>query len=85
MIEHIIEDAIKRVAKGFTEFENLDFVCPGLFEKVCETTHWKFELDDYGYNGWEVDWWGTIIIDSITISISGCMYYGTAHLELNNG
>lgn len=83
MIDHIVEDAIKRVAKGFTEKETLSFVCPGVFEKVCEKNSWQFKLDDYGYNGWEVDWWANILVDSNIIGIYGCMYYGTAKLILN--
>lgn len=83
MIEHIVEDAIKRVAKGFTRKETLSFVCPGVFEKVCEKNGWQFKPDDYGYNGWEVDWWADILVNSNTINIYGCMYYGTAELTLN--
>lgn len=83
MINHIVEDAIKRIAKGFTKKESLNFVCPSIVEKVCEKNGWQFELDDCGYNGWEVDWRADIIVDSNTISIYGCMYYGTAKLTLN--
>lgn len=47
MIEDTIADSIRKVAKGFTKEVKLDYVCPGLFEKVCENNHWNFELDDY--------------------------------------
>lgn len=83
MIDHVVEDAIKRIAKGFTRKETLSFVCPGVFEKVCEKNGWQFKPDDYGYNGWEVDWWADILVDSNTINIYGCMYYGIAELTLN--
>lgn len=82
MIDHIVEDAIKRVVKGFVEKETLSFICPGVFEKVCEKNGWQFEYNPET-NGWDVDWWAKIIIDSNTISIYGCMYYGTAKLTLN--
>lgn len=82
MIEHTIADIIKKLAKGFIKEAHLDYVCPHLFEKVCEKNGWIFELDDYSYNGWEVDWWANIIIDKQIIRISGTMYYGTAHIYL---
>lgn len=82
MIDYIVEDAIKRVAKGLTGEETLSFVCPGVFEKVCEKNGWQFELDSY-YNGWEIDWCAYITVDSYTINVGGCMYYGTANLILN--
>lgn len=85
MIKCIIADSIKRVVKGFAEKIELDRVCPGLFEQVCNDNHWEFKLSNYGYNGWEVDWWAEIITDSNTIIVSGCMYYGTAKLTLSNG
>lgn len=81
MIDHIVEDTIKRVAKGFTKEETLSFVCPGVFEEVCKKNGWQFELDSY-YNGWEVDWCAYITVDSYTINVCGCMYYGTANLTL---
>lgn len=81
MIEHIVADSIKKIVKGFTLKATLENVCPGIFEDVCKTNNWKFELDD-DYNGWEVDWWGDIITDSGTVHIYGCMYYGTAILTL---
>ena len=83
MIEHTVADTIKKLAKGFVNKANLDYVCPHLFEKVCEENGWIFELDNSGYNGWEVDWWAIIKVDSTEVYISGCMYYGTA--ELGNG
>ena len=83
MIEHTVADIIKKLAKGFVNKANLDYVCPHLFEKVCEENGWIFELDNSGYNGWEVDWWAIIKVDSTEVYISGCMYYGTA--ELGNG
>jgi hypothetical protein len=82
MIEHIVADSIKSLIKGLTPKALLKNVCPGTFEDVCKTNHWKFKMDDYGYNGWEVDWWGDIITDSGTVHIYGCMYYGTAILTL---
>ena len=82
MIEHIVADTIKKIAKGFVKEAQLDYVCPGIFEKVCEKNGWQFELDDY-YNGWEVDWCAYITVDSYTINVGGCMYYGTANLILN--
>lgn len=83
MIEHTVADTIKKLAKGFVNKANLDYVCPHLFEKVCEENGWIFELDNSDYNGWEVDWWAIIKVDSTEVYISGCMYYGTA--ELGNG
>lgn len=80
MIEHTIEDAVKKVSKEFVKEAHLDYVCPQLFEKVCEKNGWIFELDDYGYNGWEVDWWANIWIDKQIIRVSGTMYCGTAHI-----
>ena len=84
MIKGIIEDSIKRVAKGFAEKIELDRVCPGLFEQVCKDNHWDFEYNPET-NGWEADWWAEIITDSNTIIVGGCMYYGTAKLTLSNG
>ena len=84
MIKCIIADSIKRVTKGFAEKIELDRVCPGLFEQVCNDNHWEFEYNPET-NGWEVDWWAEIITDSNTIIVSGCMYYGTAKLTLSNG
>ena len=77
MIEDIIADSIRKVAKGFTKEVKLDYVCPGLFEKVCENNHWNFELD-FDYNGWEVDWQANVRINKQIIRISGTMYYGNA-------
>lgn len=85
MIEHTVADTIKKIAKGFVKEACLDYVCPGVFEKVCEKNGWQFKLDDYGYNGWEVDWWAIIKVDSTEINISGCMYYGYANIEISNG
>lgn len=82
MIEDTIADSIRKVAKGFTKEVKLDYVCPGLFEKVCENNHWNFELDDYGYAGWQVDWWANVIINKQIIRISGTMYYGTASIYI---
>lgn len=79
MIEHTIEDAIKKVSKGFVEDVHLDGVCPGLFEGVCEDNHWCFEYNPET-NGWEIDWRATITIDKQIIRVSGTMYYGTAHI-----
>jgi hypothetical protein len=79
MIEHTIEDAVKKISKGFVEDIHLDGVCPGLFENVCENNNWCFEYDSET-NGWEVDWWANIWIDNQIIRISGSMYYGTANI-----
>lgn len=79
MIEHTIADAIKKVSKGFVEEVQLDGVCPGLFENVCENNNWCFEYNS-DTNGWEVDWRATITIDKQVIRVSGTMYYGTAHI-----
>lgn len=77
MIEDTIADSIRKVAKGFTKEVKLNYVCPGLFEQVCENNHWNFEYDPET-NGWEVDWWANVIINKQIIRISGTMYYGTA-------
>lgn len=45
MIEDTIADSIRKVAKGFTKEVKLDYVCPGLFEKVCEDNLWNFEYE----------------------------------------
>jgi hypothetical protein len=82
MIEHTIADAIKKIAKEFVKEVRLDYVCPHLFEKVCEENCWTFELVET-YGNWEGNWWAIIKVDSTEINISGCMYYGTA--ELVNG
>ena len=70
MINHIVADSIKSIAKGFKEEIVLSNVSPGVFEHVCEE------------NGWEVDWWGDVIINNVIVHIYGCMYYGTAKLTL---
>lgn len=77
MIEDTIADSIRKVAKGFTKEIELNYVCPGLFEQVCENNHWNFEYDP-DTNGWEIDWWANIMIDKQIIRVSGSMYYGTA-------
>ena len=79
MIEHTIEDAIKKVAKGFVKDVHLDGVCPIMFDWVCEDNHWYFEYNPET-NGWEIDWWANIIIDKQIIRVSGTMYRGTAHI-----
>lgn len=81
MIDHIVEDAIKRVAKGFVKDIRLDGVCPGMFEKVCENNHWCFEYNPET-NGWDIDWWADIMIDEQIIRVSGTMYYGTARIYI---
>lgn len=81
MIEDTIADSIRKVAKGFTKEVKLNYVCPGLFEQVCENNHWNFEYDPET-NGWEVDWWANVIINKQIIRISGTMYYGTASIYI---
>lgn len=81
MIEDTIADSIRKVAKGFTKEVKLNYVCPGLFEKVCENNRWNFELD-FNYNGWEAYWWANVIINKQIIRISGTMYYGTASIYI---
>ena len=81
MIEDTIADSIRKVAKGFTKEIKLNYVCPGLFEKVCENNRWNFELD-FNYNGWEASWWANVIINKQIIRISGTMYYGTASIYI---
>ena len=70
MINHIVADSIKSIAKGFKEKIILSNVSPGVFEQVCKE------------NGWEVDWWGDVTINDVIVHIYGCMYYGTAKLTL---
>ena len=82
MINHIVADSIKSIAKGFKEEIILSNVSPGVFEQVCEENGWEFNIDS-DYNGWEVDWCAYITVDSYTINVCGCMYYGTANLTLN--
>lgn len=77
MIEHSVADAIKKVAKGLVDRVNLTYVCPAIFEQVCEENDWKFILDG-DYNGWEVDWRADIKLKDCTIGVSGSMLYGTA-------
>lgn len=84
MIDHIVEDAIKRVAKGFSKHESLDFLCPSILERVCEDNNWICEINGE-YNGWEVDWWADVIIKKITVCVCGSMYYGYANIEISNG
>ena len=81
MIEHTIEDAIKKVSKGFVKDVHLDGVCPGMIELVCEDNNWYFEYNPET-NGWDIDWWAKIIIDEQVIRVSGTMYYGTAYIHL---
>lgn len=81
MIEHTIEDAVKKVSKGFVKDIRLDGVCPGMFEKVCENNHWYFEYNPET-NGWDIDWWADIMIDEQIIRVSGTMYYGTARIYI---
>jgi hypothetical protein len=81
MIEDTIADSIRKVAKGFTKEVKLDYVCPGLFEKVCENNNWNFEYES-DTNGWEIDWWVNIMIDKQIIRVSGSMYYGTASIYI---
>lgn len=81
MIEDTIADSIRKVAKGFTKEVKLTYVCPGLFEQVCENNHWNFEYDPET-NGWDVDWWANVIINKQIIRISGTMYYGTASIYI---
>lgn len=81
MIDHIVEDAIKRVAKGFKDEIKLSNVSPGVFEQVCEENGWEFNIDS-DYNSWEVDWRGDVTINDVIVDIYGCMYYGTAKLTL---
>ena len=84
MIEHTIADTIKKIAKGFVKEAYLDYVCPGVFEKVCEKNGWTFELVEC-YGNWEGNWWAIVKVDSIEINVSGCMYYGYANIEISNG
>jgi hypothetical protein len=81
MIEDTIADSIRKVVKGFTKEVKLDYVCPGLFEKVYEDNHWNFEYES-DTNGWEIDWWVNIMIDKQIIRVSGSMYYGTASIYI---
>lgn len=81
MINHIVADSIKSIAKGFKEEIILSNVSPGVFERVCEENGWEFNINS-DYNGWEVDWWGDVTINDVIVDIYGCMYYGTAKLTL---
>lgn len=81
MIEHTIEDSVKKLLKGFTTTVFLNDVYPSLFKLVCDLNNWEFKMN-YDYDGWEVDWCADIITDSGTIIISGSMYHGSASLEL---
>lgn len=77
-----LEQAVKHlVDKEIDRFYFVTNACPGFFEKECERIGWKFDID-YDYNGWDVDWWGTITADKNKINIYGSMYYGTATLRL---
>ena len=74
-VNMLLDDTIRK-------FNFITGVCPGYFEKECERLGWKFELDE-GYNGWEVDWWGTITTsENIEVNVYGSMYYGTAELSM---
>ena len=84
MIDHIVEDAIKRVAKGFSKYESLDFLCPSILERICEDNNWVCKVNEE-YNGWELDWWADVIIKKITIHVYGSLYYGYANIEISNG
>lgn len=84
MIDYIVEDAIKRVAKGFSKSESLDFLCPSILERVCKDNNWVCKIGEE-YNGWEVDWWADVIIKKITVCVGGSMYYGYANIEISNG
>ena len=78
-----LEQVIKYlIDKGIDRFYFISNACPVFFEKECERLHWKFEIDP-DYNGWDVDWCGTIITDKQEIKIYGSMYYGTATLRLS--
>lgn len=83
MIEHTIEDSVKKLIKRFTTTVSLNDVYPALFKLVCGINNWEFKMC-YDYDGWEVDWYADIITDSGTVMISGSMYHGTAFLELRN-
>lgn len=84
MIDYIVEDAIKRIAKGFSKYESLNFLCPGILERVCKNNNWVCHINEE-YNGWEVDWWADVIIKNITVCVYGSMYYGNAKIKINNG
>lgn len=81
MIEHSVADAIKKVAKGLTNQVELTYVCPAIFEQVCEENGWEFILGDE-YNGWEVDWWADIKLKDCIVGVGGSMLYGTASVSV---
>lgn len=79
MTEFIIQ-AIKNIDNGSTKEYHFIKTCPALLETICNDNNWEFEMDEDGYNGWEVDWSATIRTNNATISVSGSMYYGTVIL-----
>ena len=81
MIEHTVADAIKKVAKGLTNQVELTYVCPAIFEQVCEENGWEIILGDE-YNGWEVAWWADIKLKDCIVCVGGSMLYGTASVSV---
>lgn len=80
MTEEIVTQVIKDIDKGDTSEYHFYKMCPALLESICDDNDWEFEMDDDGYDGWEVGWGATIRTDNATISVDGSMYYGTINL-----
>ena len=81
MIEHTVANAVKKVARKISNEERLKYVCPKVFEEVCEVNGWCFEYYPE-INGWQADWWADIIIDGQIVRVSGTMYDGTASIYI---
>lgn len=81
-----IKEIIESIANREIEKYHCNGICPRYFEDICEINNWEFDLDPNDYNGWQVDWSATIIIDGTkVVNVFGTMYNGTADLYLSNG
>ncbi len=79
----MIAQVIKDIDNGDWNEYNFYKMCPGLLENICDANDWEFEMDDDGYNGWEVDWGGVIKTPNAVINVGGSMYYGTVNICRN--
>lgn len=65
-----------KLDSGEVEYLNLK----GVYASAIEEVFGESESDDVDFNGWQGDYW----YKTDRYEISGCMYYGTATIELRN-
>lgn len=80
-LKYRITKCIKSIIKGRKVRAHIAYcICPILLEEICESNHWVFNWSDDRFYGWAGDWYAKILVDDVTISVYGSMYYGYINL-----